>query len=307
MELRQVEYALAVAEHGGFTRAAAARHVAQPSLSQAVRILERELGSPLFHRLGRHITLTAAGEAFLGPARQMLRDIDTLRAAVTEVVGIRAGRLDLVALSTLAVDPLADLIGTFRRAHPGVTVRLAEPEDARAVIEMVRDGRCEIGMAAEPIPDDLEVAAAVAQEIFAVCSPGTRLDRRGRLPIRRLASMPLVTTPPGTSTRRLVDDALSGAEITPLIAVETGHREAIVPLVLAGAGTTFLPAPLASAAAARGAVVGGLSPPMRRRAALIHRRDPLSPAAGAFVQVAVPLLGVRRDRSASSLRQSSGA
>lgn len=286
MELRQLEYALAVAEHDGFTRAAAAMHVAQPSLSQSVRTLERELGSPLFHRLGRRIALTPAGEAFLGPARQLLRDLDTLRAAVADVVGLRGGHLDLVALPTLAVDPLTELIGAFRTAHPEVTVRLAEPEDARAVVEMVRDGRCEIGMAAEPVPDDFEVAASIAQEILAVCAPGTRLDRHGRLPIGRLASMPLITTPPGTSTRRLVDDAMSGADITPLIAVETGHREAIVPLVLAGAGTTFLPSPLAAAAAARGAVVGRLSPPMRRRASLVHRRGALSPAAAAFVELA---------------------
>ena len=73
MELRQVEHVIGVVEHGGFTRAAAALHISQPALSQSVRTLERELGSDLFVRAGRSVTLTAAGEAFLAPARRGLR------------------------------------------------------------------------------------------------------------------------------------------------------------------------------------------------------------------------------------------
>jgi DNA-binding transcriptional LysR family regulator len=290
MELRQVEYAVAVAEEGSFTRAAAAQHVAQPSLSQGVRSLESELGAPLFHRLGRSIALTPAGEAFLGPARQLLRDAGTVAAAVASVAGLRSGHVDLVALPTLAVDPIAPLIGSFRLRHPDVTVRLAEPEDANAVVQMVRDGRSELGFAAAPFPDDLSAHDVFAQEILAVCPPGTKVRSRGRLSMAQLASMPLVTTPVGTSTRRLVDDALAGAAVAPRIAVETGQREAIVPLVLEGAGTSFLPAPLARAAAERGAVAVSLEPRLRRRIALIHRRGPLAPAAVAFCAFALPRL-----------------
>src|ERR1051326_5442830 len=109
MELRQMEYAVAVVEHGGFTRAADALFVSQPSLSQGVAKLETELGTPLFHRVGRRVVLTAAGEAFLEPARQVLRDVRTIRATVDAVSGLAAGQLDLVALPTLAVEPTARL------------------------------------------------------------------------------------------------------------------------------------------------------------------------------------------------------
>ena len=128
MELRQLAYVVAVVDHGGFTRAAAEVHVAQPSLSQAVRALERELGVELFHRLGRRVVLSAAGEALLGPARQALRSVEIARAAVSAVTGLERGHLDLVALPTLAVDPTAALVGSFRAAHPDVIVRLAEPD-----------------------------------------------------------------------------------------------------------------------------------------------------------------------------------
>jgi DNA-binding transcriptional LysR family regulator len=171
-----------------------------------------------------------------------------------------------------------------------VTVRLAEPEDADAVVEMIRDGRCEIGLAATPLPDDLVVRHVFAQEILAVCPPGTALDRPGRLAVERLAAMPLVTTPAGTSTRRLVTDALAQASVVPTVAVETGQREAILPLVLAGAGTTFLPPTLAAAAAERGAVVAPLEPEVRRQVALVTRSGPLSPAAEAFVAIALRAL-----------------
>src|SRR5437763_4983385 len=90
MDLRQLEYLVAVVDHGGFTRAADALFVAQPSLSQGVRTLEAELGVPLFHRLGRRVELTSAGEALLEPARRMLRDATTARAAVAEVAGVAA-------------------------------------------------------------------------------------------------------------------------------------------------------------------------------------------------------------------------
>ena len=96
--------------------------VAQPSLSLAIRSIEREVGAVLFHRLSRGVTLTAAGEALLRPAQQVLRDFAAARAAVQMVSDVAAGRLDIVAQTTLAVHPLAGLVGAFRQAHPGAAV-----------------------------------------------------------------------------------------------------------------------------------------------------------------------------------------
>src|SRR5437868_11807547 len=150
MDLRQVEYVLAVVERGSFTKAAAAEHVSQPSLSDGIRRLESELGVRLFHRLGRSVELTDAGRAFVGPARQLLRDRDALLESVAGVRGLDAGRIEIVALSTLAADPLGRLVGHFREAHPGVTVRIAAPDDLAAVDAMVLDGRCELGLTELP-------------------------------------------------------------------------------------------------------------------------------------------------------------
>src|SRR4051794_35505124 len=114
MDLRRLEMFVAVVDEGGMTRGAAAAHVSQPALSQAIRGLEAELGVALFDRVGRRVRLTAAGEALLDPARQALRDVETATAAVMAVRGVEGGRLSLGSLRTLAVDPTAPLVGRFR-------------------------------------------------------------------------------------------------------------------------------------------------------------------------------------------------
>jgi DNA-binding transcriptional LysR family regulator len=288
MELRQVEYVVAVVDHGGFTRAASAIPISQPALSQSVRTLERELGTPLFERLGREVRLTAAGEAFLGPARALLREAIAARAAVTDVTGLAAGHVDLVSLPTLVVEPLVDLVGAFRRAHPGITVRVTEPEDAIDVLTLVRTGACDLGLGEGPIETHgLVTDHLLDQELLAVLPPGTDVPSRRRLPAERFASIPLIATGEGTSTRRLLDEALIAAGVDAVVAVETDHREAIVPLVLAGAGGSVLPEPVARQAAALGAVVARLDPAVRREVVLLRRTGPLSPAAAAFRDLAL--------------------
>lgn len=295
MDLRQLRAVVAVVDHDGFTRAAAALHLAQPSLSQAVRSLETELGVDLFLRSGRRVVPTAAAEALLGPARQALRDVENAHAAVAAVAGLDAGHVDVVCLPTLAASPVATVVGAFRRAHPNVTVRLAEPEDLDALRTIVQTGACEIGFTEIPLADTtgLTVRELPAQEYYAVVAAGDTTPSLGRRPlaVAELGALPLVTMPPGTSTRRLLDEAFAAAGVAPIIAVETVHRELLVPLVLEGAGASLLPRPLAVDAVARGASARPVDPPIRRRIGVIHRRGPRSPAAEAFLAVAQGVLG----------------
>lgn len=286
MDLRRLGLFLAVVDEGGMTRAAEARHVSQPSVSQAIRELEAELGTPLFHRVGRGLVLTAAGEALVGPARQALRDVDTARAAVEAVAGLTAGHLDLGALPTLAVDPLATLVGAFRVAHPDVTIRLADPADGAVLAALVASGDVEVGITVGTDDHDaLEVRQLGHQDLLAVLPPGTPLTGR-RLTVSQLAAFPLVAAPNGTATRNQLEDAFAGAGATPHVAVTTAQREAILPLVLSGAGATLFPGPLAEEAAALGAVVVPVTPRLTRAVVAIHRPGPLSPAAAAFLALA---------------------
>ncbi len=289
MDLRELRAVVAVVDEGGFTKAAAALHVAQPSLSQTVARLERELGVRLFDRVGRGVVLTAAGSAIVEPARQALRAVETARAATAAVQGLSAGYLDVASLPTLAIDPTAELVGAFRRAAPGVMVRLRAPEEPGALRVLVRSGACELGVteADQSRDDELVAFELAAQDYVAVLPPGTTgVGTSGRaLSVERLAQMALVTTPIGTSTRRLVDAAFAAADQTLTIAVETSHRDVIVPLVLAGAGVSVLPAHLGSGAATQGAVVRPIEPSITRRVAIVRRSGPVSPAAETFLAI----------------------
>jgi LysR family transcriptional regulator, carnitine catabolism transcriptional activator len=285
MDLRRLRLFLAVVDHGGMTRAAEAEHVSQPSVSQAIQELEAELGTRLFHRVGRRVVLTPAGEALVGPARQVLRDVETGQAAVAAVAGLERGRLDLGTLPTLAIDPVAPLIGAFRVAHPGVTIALADPADTVALDDLVASGACEIGVAvAAPTTANFETHALGTQDLLAVLPPGTPAARN--LTIAALARFPLVTAPAGTATRSQLEEAFAASGVTPDIAVVASQREAILPLVLAGAGATLYPRALAEQAARLGATVAPLRPHLTRTVFLFHRAGPLSPAAAAFLTLA---------------------
>lgn len=287
MERRELEYFLAIAEHGSFTGAAQALRVAQPSLSHAIAALEQKLGGRVFHRLAHGVALTPAGEALAEPARQVLRDLSTATDSVRQVLGITGGQLDIVAQTTLAVDPLAALVGQFLRAHPKVSIRVLDPELGSDVTSAVRAGECELGMADTPAPSgEMESIVLPGREIRAALPPAWASSERARLSIAELATLDFVTTPESTATREVIEDVVGTLDVRPRIAVETAHQAMVVPLVLTGAGATLLPRSMAEDAAQQGAVVMPLRPRVLRRGVLFWRSGPLSPAAAEFVALA---------------------
>ncbi len=283
LDIRRLSLFLAVVEHAGFTRAAHAVHMSQPALSQAIAELEAELGGPLFHRLGRTVTLTDAGAALVGPARAVLREIDAARQVTAEVNKLSRGRLDLSALPTLSTDPLPALLGAYRQAYPAVTVHIASPGDPDDLAEQVRTGAAEVGVTdASRSADGLVAVPFRGQQLVAVFPPGSAAPA-GPLRPGSLADVPLIVTPPGSSGRGLLEAALGREGLRPLIAIETSQREAILPLVLAGAGAAVMPEAIAVLAAAQGAVTVPLDPPLMRDLAIVHRLGSPTPAAAAFL------------------------
>lgn len=285
LDSRRVELFLHVVDDGGFTNAADELGISQPAVSQAIRELERELGTALFVRVGRTVALTAAGRALVEPARQLRRDLAIGEAAVAEVVGLSRGELDLACLPTLAAAPLSPLVGAFRVAYPGVLVRLAAPEDSGDLLDLVRSGRAEVGILDGATPPTGLVAHVLGEQDFLLVYP-PESDPPAHTSFAKLASAPFVASSVGTSSRALLDEACNAAGITATIAVEAGQREALLPLVLAGAGIALLPRPLADLAAGLGCRVVATTPVPRRNVVLVTRAGPLTPAAAAFVDLA---------------------
>lgn len=286
MDMRRLQMFLAVAEHQSFTRAARAAYISQPALSQCIKELESQLGAELFYRLGRKVTLTPAGEALLGPASQVIREFEAGRRAVKSVTGLQAGRLDLGCLPSLAADPLAPLIGAFRRLYPGVLVVVESPRDPSELARLVSQGTCEVAVTdARDVPKGMISVPLVTQKLFAVLPPGMQTSS-DPMPPAVLAEIPIVSTRQGTFIRDAMDRAFSEAGLTPTLAVVSEQRDAIPALVLSGAGAAIMPRPLAASLEGQGARVVALEPKLMREVVLAHRTTNLAPAAQAFVALA---------------------
>src|ERR1700760_779537 len=156
MELRQLEYFVAVAEAGNFTRAAERVHISQSGVSAQIQQLERDLGATLLDRSGRTATLTAAGSAALEHARAALAAVEDVRHAVDDVNDLVRGRLVVGMVTACTVTPLFDALAAFHRDHPGVEVALHEDNSDRlgGAVRSGTDDLALIGVAGAP-PDGL--------------------------------------------------------------------------------------------------------------------------------------------------------
>ena len=264
--------------------------VSQPALSLAVKELERELGTPLFARVGpgRASDPGRRPPCSGRPARRS-QDLETGRAAVAAVAGVMAGSLSVCSLPTLAADPMAALVGRFRRHHPGVRIDLAAPEDTQELFDLVEGGTCELGLT-----DALHVPASFAsidlgsQSLVYIHPPGTELvdhgsdpgDRRAGRPVLRGGARGHVDAP---TARRA---ARGRAEPTPTLAVVTASVRRSSRWSWRAPARPSSPRrwPDSPSSSER------WSPDPNRRSsgglALVHRHGVLSPAAERFLDLA---------------------
>ena len=281
VNLRQLEYLVAVMDEGTFRGAAEVCHVSQPALSHAIAGLEQELGVALFRRTGRRAAPTPVGERVADAARRVLRAREDVRGAAADTV-LASGRLVVAAPPTSAAATLVPLIAAFRRLHPGVSVRIDAPERPERIEELVLAGACDLGITPRAVRPPLDSLPLGDEEFVGVFPPDS--DVPEVLSAGALAGVALIV-PVGPDALAAELSALRSARAL-VPAVETHSREAVVPLVLAGAGAAFLPRPLAATAAALGARLVELDPPVRRPLRLICEPAGLTPAAQAFLELA---------------------
>ncbi|HET6500442.1 MAG TPA: LysR family transcriptional regulator [Amycolatopsis sp.] len=170
MELRTLEYFIAVAEEESFTRAAARCRVAQPAISQQIRGLERELGETLFDRDSRSVRLSAAGQVLLPHARAALAAVASANAEFAARAGLLKGELDLGSVDGVEITALPEMLGTFHRHHPGVAVRLVGGTSAD-LLARVQHGSLDaavIARPAEPLHDSLSHRTLLRDQIVAI-------------------------------------------------------------------------------------------------------------------------------------------
>ncbi|SHH53655.1 DNA-binding transcriptional regulator, LysR family [Streptomyces sp. 3214.6] len=247
MELRQLEYFVAVAEERNFTRAAERVHISQSGVSAQIRQLERELGAELFDRSARTATLTVAGKAALEPARTALAAAAAVGQAVGEVTELIRGRITVGMVMGCTVTPLFDALAAFHRAHPGVEISLLE-DNSDVLVEKVRTGAVDLALigTATAAPEGLEALTIVSERLVAAVPAGHPLAKRRRVTLRDLAAHPLVCMPPGTGLRTVFDRACAAQSLRPAIALEASAADAMAGLAVRGLGVAVLSASMAA-------------------------------------------------------------
>ncbi|WP_345056810.1 LysR family transcriptional regulator [Streptomyces rameus] len=241
MELRQLEYFVAVAEEQSFTRAAERVHISQSGVSAQIRQLERELGAELFDRSARTVTLTVAGKAALEHARAALAAAGAVGQAVGEVTDLIRGRLTVGMVIGCTLTPLFDALAAFHQAHPRVEITLLEDNSDR-LVEGVRTGAVDLALigAATAAPDGLDALTIISERLTAAVPAGHPLAERRRVTLHDVIAYPIVCMPPGTGIRTVFDRACAAQGLQPAIALQASAADAIADLAARGLGVAVL-------------------------------------------------------------------
>ncbi|MFD0919331.1 LysR family transcriptional regulator [Saccharopolyspora rosea] len=285
MELRQLSYAVAVAETGSFTRAAQRCFVVQSALSHQIARLEGELGVRLFERGSRRVRVTPAGESFLGPAREALAAVERARGEAVASGGEVRGALRIGTITPLFAVDLPDLLATYRERHPAVRVTL-HASLVRDLVQQVRDNVCDLAFVdtgPDELPRGLTGRALAHEDLAAIVPHGHPLAGAERTTASRLAEEEMVDMPPGSGIRRHNDAVFEAAGATRAVAFEAGTMTLLEQLVARGLGVGLVPAATAARMTAVTSTPTTDVPP--RTVQVVWSASGASPAARAFLDL----------------------
>ncbi|MHA7220926.1 LysR family transcriptional regulator [Arthrobacter sp. RHLT1-20] len=242
MELRHLAGFIATAEELHFGRAAARLHLAQPALSQQIRLLEKELGVQLFHRNTRSVTLSDAGKALLGPAKQVMADVDIARRSAILGNSEIVGRVIVGFAGASSRNVLPVLARAVRAEQPGIELVLQGQTYAGTAIAEVAAGDLDIGFSRLPVNNQSIATRVYGYERMVAALPSDHpLASRKTIRVSDLASEPFVTFPgtQGSTVRDALIHVAMGAGFTPRIMQEAPDSYTILGLVAAGVGVTI--------------------------------------------------------------------
>lgn len=241
MELNQLRYFVAVAELMSFTKAAARCSVSQPSLSQQIQKLEKELGLQLLDRLGRRIKLTEAGEAFYERATVALDAIDDARNSVRNGQEWQSGTLSIGAIHTVAPYLLPDIVRRITSQFPRTQIVVKERLTEELIAECL-GGDLDVGIVALPIAEKrLQTELLFSERLVAVLPAKSPLAKRKQVALRDVLSQPFVLLDDmhclGVQTLQLCDDR----NCTPSVSCRAAQLLTIQELVALGQGVSLVP------------------------------------------------------------------
>jgi DNA-binding transcriptional LysR family regulator len=273
MQFQQLAYFVAVAETRHFTHAAEQMRVAQPSLSQQVRALEKDVGASLFHRIRGNVSLTEAGETLLPIARRILVETDTAYRAIRELDELGRGRVRLGATPSLCTGLLPSMLSAFCRKYPGIEIVLTEG-GSRDLQASLSEGALDLAMIVDSrLHDDPRLSMLpLFEEELVVISPKTSPPPVSgtQMKIRDLEGLPLVMFRRGYDLREATVAACRAEGFEPKFAIEGGEMDAVLEFVNAGIGLAVVPSTVVGD---RFRMTQFSAPGLRRAVQLAYRRD----------------------------------
>ncbi len=280
MELHHLRYFEAVARHGHVTRAAQELHIAQPSLSKQIQVLEAELGVVLFDRVGRRVELTDAGRLLLPYARRALREVLDARTALRQWSNLEQGQVAIGAPPTVGAHLLPRALAAFHKRHPAIALALHEMGAAR-LAALLEAGTIDLAVISEALPA-FASAELFSEALVVAVAQDHPLAQRTWVSSAELADQPFILFPEGYELRSRTLQLCRAAGFEPQVVLDGGETDTVVRLVAAGLGVAVVP----RLALTGGAGIVGLDVidnPLRRTLRLIwHPERSLPPAAEAL-------------------------
>jgi LysR family cyn operon transcriptional activator len=238
MDLQHLRYFVAVAEAGGFSKAAARLRVSQPALWRQVRQLEQDLGVRLFERLGRHVRITGQGEDLLAQGRDLLARAESLGERARAFSAGRTGVLRLGA-TPQTLESLAGFLARWSRSSPGVSLRLTEDGGAQ-LLDRLEAGELHLALTLAGDPR-FRGRLLFPIRLLAVIPAGHRLARRRIVDVADLVPEALLLLRPGFSSREWFDAACRVVHARPRMLLESGAPNTLIALAREGLGIAVVP------------------------------------------------------------------
>jgi DNA-binding transcriptional LysR family regulator len=239
--LQQLTYFVTVAAHGNLMRAAAALHLAQPSLSTQIRRLECDLGTDLFERVPRGVALTPAGASLLPIARQALADVEQIRRTANELTSPDGGTLRVGATPSRSTVLLPAALTGCHALHGQVALEFVEAGSEDLIERLERD-ELDLALVSMPVPHRaVETVPLAEEDLVVIVGPGHALAGRKRLGISELRGVPLVIPRVGYTIRTTVFAACRYAGFEPTVACDGGELSGVIALVARGLGAAVIP------------------------------------------------------------------
>jgi LysR family transcriptional regulator, hydrogen peroxide-inducible genes activator len=240
MEIRQLRYFCAVAETGSFTRGARREHVSQPSLSEQIKMLEIELGSDLFDRLGQATKLTPTGKTLYRSARSVLSRLGEVKSQIQHGRNMQGGDVTVGAPPTVAPYFLPRALVSFKRKHPLIRLRVIE-EPSDQLLQDLRSAAVDLAVLQVPVSGSEFTSEEVAREPLYLAMPRNhRFATRKTVHLAELKEDPFIMLKDGPF-RKLVLDALRNARLRPRVVCEAHSFATVLAMVSAGLGVSIIP------------------------------------------------------------------